>query len=319
MENRDKINQEVKLAFIAECEAKCKSMNYSVSMWRPIRKTLFVLYTTPVLEKNDIVYINSEDKARQYFDAIIKNTNDNTTLTKFFYKRYKDIVNQRNYDIQQLRDNIYENARLNSEAKAFKKIKDEIQYCVKKGLFRSGILISIDKEEYKKYIGCRLIDNPVLNRFMENPYYYSYGRQNLKHIKFEGYREHRYGSFEFEFNFIKYPQPLSIYLNQYGWSSIENSFMQCFNAYVSKIGNNEEFTLKLRRITNVFSDIDSLLQPSMSSQRTTHGAVVTYKQGLFTLKSIYEKTNDMFKKDMLDILDYFQIDLSIFTDVINNN
>jgi len=324
-----------KLAFVAECEETCKKLGYSVSMWRPIRKTLFVLYSTPVLVDNIITYVNSEDKARRYFDEIIKNTNDNTNvLTKFFYKRHSDIVKQRNYDINQLRNEKYENERFDSEAKIFNKYKDEISYLVKTGVFRSGILVSGQKKyegllisndsDYAKYVGCQLINNPNLDRFMENPYYYSSGSKNLKSIKFKGYKEHRYGSFEFEFIFIKYPHPLSIYLNPYGWSSIENSFMQCFMSYVDTIKNNndrtnEDLTFKLRRITNVFSNIDSLLQPPISSQRTTHGAVVIYKQGLFTLKSIYDKTNDMFKKDVLDILSYFEIDLEMFVDVINNN
>jgi hypothetical protein len=308
------------IEFYTECKRLWKSYNYPMSKYRLISKALYMLSDIPVLNKsnNKIEKINNHKNALEWFNKILNNKD---LLTDNFLKTlYKNVVINRNSLKKGLNELKWQNERLSDQQKALNLFKTDIEYIVSNGIFRNGILVNIDNDQHKKYIGVQILNNRRLNDYFANPFYYSFGSKNNKTINIVEYRKNRYNSFKFECNLIQYPQPLKIYLNSYTWDCIENSFMECFSYYVyNNVKNNNPESLSLRKISNVFENIDSLLNPESTSQRSKHGSVVIYSQNLFKLNSLYKKTNKEFQECIIDLLDFYNIDQQLFFDVINNS
>ena len=193
------------------------------------------------------------------------------------------------------------------QKEAVLKQKNFFNNLIKVGVFKHGFLIGFvegynpTKEELE-YINVEL-NNSSLNYFLETDY-----AIKPKFIKIVNYNERRY-YFDFEITFVKVDIPLKLYTLNYKWEDINNSFIQCVLSTIYSMNGNDMTSIKWRRLSYVLYNIDALLNPDypVIYPRTTHSAIILYKQGLVSLKDLYNKTTDEFKLAWEELLSHFEL------------
>ena len=306
--------------FFGRCKEMVLQHNFNTSQYKKIKRVLKLKINIPTLENEHLVIKKDYERVYNWLEKNIKTINilliDN--LIKSCRKSFVSMENEVLRQLKIIDRKKQEAIHINYEKLNHEKLIKLIESIVENGTFRNGILTGFNNidvtEQFKSYIGVKLINNITLEMFKTKPIYYSSGRESYKRLQIQEYYKHRYGMFDFECILLKYPQPLKIYFLNHSWSDINNSFMQCYSERIDKIRGNEPDTLKLRHIKSVFNCIDGLLNPEYP--RNSHGAVVVYRQGLIELNMLYEKTTKEFKESMIDIFDYYKIDENLFYNIL---
>ena len=316
--------------FLKKCKKYAKENNIGISMYKSIKHSLTkkMVSKVTISESGKFVYEYNTDVAWEWFTDLIKLINSKQKYSD----KLKEPIKSLEYTEKQVRQlnkkalqEIRQKEAYQYELKAHDSFKEKIKHIQSTGIFRNNILVGFKDEipeDYKRYIGVKLIDNTRLEDFLKEPTYYDYPRDRVKRLEIEDYSRKRYHmNFNFMVTLVRYPEPLKLYLMSHRWDDVNNSFMRCFDSYVDDISGNEPDTISLRRIRNPFDVIDSLINPDypVVSPRTRHGSVVAYKQGLFKLEALYNKTTDQFKEAIDDLLDYLKIDKSLFEKTIKEN
>ena len=315
--------------FLKKCKTYATEHNIGSTVYKKVKRYLTkkMIKSVTANEYGTLEYTYDIDYAWNWFTDLVKMIISNQDYEEKLKHPEKRLVYMRAEAKRQYQRYLEDKQRkesLQNEKDALKKTREKFTRIRAKGNFRNGILTGFDSEvsnDYKRYIGCQLTDNKKLNSYFRNPTYYSYPRESVKRLEIKEYVDNRYSDFYFEVTLVRYPYPLKIFFMYHRWDDVNNSFMQCFLSFKNNIRNNEPETLNIRRMSYPFEAIDRRLNPDypVVSPRSCHGSVVAYKQGLFTLKVLYDKTSADFKEAMDDLLDYYNFDKERFIQILEEN
>lgn len=276
---------------------KLQKLGYSAKSANRIAKQILITCT----------FFNSstgkfEVKYEKVDDFVIISPHDVRNLSR---SRAKYLSSEKRLYDQCVEREKQENSEKNRKLQRRTTVVDEINYCISNGRFKNGILTGLDNEQlFEKYKNVQLIDNPRLNSFLKD-------KLDFRDIRIKDYKDRRYGDFRWELTFIKYPDPYKIFLINHKWSDMNNAFMQCFSEAANNLRGNTEFNRSVRGMRYNIDYVNSLLNPQcpLISPRTPHGIIEPFKQKLFSLSDLYEKTTEKFKEAFEELLEEYQLKL----------